>query len=625
MPDSPQPMNVDQHPQDPPQDPPQEAQQQDPPELTADEIRRRRLARFNTPATTTTPTTPTTPTTTANTTTSPTPIPTPTATPSPTKPTPVTPTPAPTVKPAAKDASPPKPSIITMPRSAPSNDPDASNKKLKFSSIPLEDWAILENVFQVSFTPSSQNVYLESLIQELEDEYKTSATPLTLTKNFLERIIVDRLSIPNPNLPPSVDYLIGCFKRVVDHIRKSKSKQNRLEILEAAQNLIASYSVLVMLYPEMFRNSKSVQGVGSLQLLHMLKANPGGEQALPIEYLDHIVTRTAPEDLEKIFTPIFHELATRMRDITLIGAFTPPLRVLLQLTKYKPLANVFINLPNWNLPKLNGRQIECSSSLGPFFRLTTLPEEPSVGEQYFSNPTARGMGRIKEGIDNVRILLGTVHKMQFEIVYQLLKFSREHRDAVLSWLATVLDKNIARGRINADYVTTSTDGFLLNLCSVFLELCDPFMDPGYTKVGMIDSSYFVAHSRIDLSKETKLAATSDEVAAWVDKRNPNRWRHQGQSPAPNTTSPTITPQSPTPTPTPENRAPPPASTPKTEGPNFITECFFLTLRTLHLGYLKTVHKLQTLMRQLKEEQNAKREMMTNKTPNMQIHLEKLEQ
>jgi hypothetical protein len=152
-----------------------------------------------------------------------------------------------------------------------------------------------------------------------------------------------------------------------------------------------------------------VQGIGSIQLLHMLKANPGSEQSLPIEYLDHIVSRSDAEDLEKVrlypsfifhyfdanfiqlFTPIFYELATRMRDITLIGAFTPPLRVLIQLTKYKALANVvrlnicylsdnlllykFINLPNWNLPKVNGRQLECSSALGPFFRLTSLPEE----------------------------------------------------------------------------------------------------------------------------------------------------------------------------------------------------------------------------------------------------------
>ena len=38
-----------------------------------------------------------------------------------------------------------------------------------------------------------------------------------------------------------------------------------------------------------------------MQLLHMLKANPGSEQALPIEYLDHIVSKTDPEDLEKVF------------------------------------------------------------------------------------------------------------------------------------------------------------------------------------------------------------------------------------------------------------------------------------------------------------------------------------
>jgi hypothetical protein len=37
----------------------------------------------------------------------------------------------------------------------------------------------------------------------------------------------------------------------------------------------------------------------------MLKANPGSEQSLPIEYLDHIISRTDTEDVDKVFFSFF--------------------------------------------------------------------------------------------------------------------------------------------------------------------------------------------------------------------------------------------------------------------------------------------------------------------------------
>ena len=127
--------------------------------------------------------------------------------------------------------------------------------------------------------------------------------------------------------------------------------------------------------------------------------------------------------------------------------------------------------------------------------------------------------------------------------------------------------------------------------------------------------YFLL-SHLSLSPLSSVLST---FPARVNLTFSNRWRHQGQSSPPNTTStsspPTSIPQLP---PTTQEISTPPTSSPKGDGilphpfvsfyvlltynvtgPNFITECFFLSLRTLHLGYLKTVHKLQTLMRQLK--------------------------
>lgn len=100
-----------------------------------------------------------------------------------------------------------------------------------------------------------------------------------------------------------------------------------------------------------------------------------------------------------------------------------------------------------------------------------------------------------------------------------------------------------------------------------------------------------------------------------------RWRHQGQAPTASTSpeTPSVSSHSPLPPTSAPTRAPtsPPSTTAATKtegivrnyvievtfnwnlGPNFVTECFFLTLRALHLGFLKTVQKLHGLLRTLK--------------------------
>lgn len=43
-----------------------------------------------------------------------------------------------------------------------------------------------------------------------------------------------------------------------------------------------------------------VQGIGSLQLMYMLKADAGGEQALPTEFVEALVSHFEYEDLTKV-------------------------------------------------------------------------------------------------------------------------------------------------------------------------------------------------------------------------------------------------------------------------------------------------------------------------------------
>lgn len=146
------------------------------------------------------------------------------------------------------------------------------------------------------------------------------------------------LTAPN-NSPPLVEYLVGCYRRTQDEIRKLKIKA-KAEILQNAAQLIVSYCGLVMLHPEMFPQSKGPEGIGSVQLLPMLKANEGEDKALPAEFLPQLLERFEGEELSQLFTPIFYDLSSRAKDISLIGSFMPTMRALALLLQFKQFATL---------------------------------------------------------------------------------------------------------------------------------------------------------------------------------------------------------------------------------------------------------------------------------------------
>lgn len=69
--------------------------------------------------------------------------------------------------------------------------------------------------------------------------------------------------------------------------------------------------------------------------------------------------------------------------------------------------------------------------------------------------------------------------------------------------------------------STSHDGFLINLGAVLLQLCEGFSAPDSPHAAKIDPTYLLSSHRLDLSAETKLCATADDVMYWLDPRNPD--------------------------------------------------------------------------------------------------------
>lgn len=70
--------------------------------------------------------------------------------------------------------------------------------------------------------------------------------------------------------------------------------------------------------------------------------------------------------------------------------------------------------------------------------------------------------------------LQLVQAGQYDVIFALLR--PETREHIVAWLGHIIDLNSIRVRMNPDPRLTSSDGFLLNLTSVLLRLCAPFLD-----------------------------------------------------------------------------------------------------------------------------------------------------
>jgi len=65
-----------------------------------------------------------------------------------------------------------------------------------------------------------------------------------------------------------------------------------------------------------------------------------------------------------------------------------------------------------------------------------------------------------------------------------VRVSPESREAVLDYFARIVALNVKRAGMQVDPATVGTDSFLVNIQAVLVRFAEPFMDVGYSKVGV---------------------------------------------------------------------------------------------------------------------------------------------
>lgn len=260
----------------------------------------------------------------------------------------------------------------------------------------VED-VILRKIFMVSLADSSESdsriVYLEMTAAEILSEGKQ----LKLSRDLMERVLIDRLTGIFPSAEAPFQYLIGCYRRAYDEGKKiasMKDKNNKSEmesVVRQAKKLIVSYCRIHLGNPEVFPSTNS--GLSSNEpdvspLLPLIFSEVGSvvdgfggsssSVQCPPGFLEEFFKDSDFDSLDPILKGLYENLRKSVLSVSALGNFQQPLRALLFLVSFPAGAKSLVNHAWW-IPKgtySNGRVMEMTSILGPFFHVSALPDHP---------------------------------------------------------------------------------------------------------------------------------------------------------------------------------------------------------------------------------------------------------
>ncbi|XP_020626137.1 ubiquitin conjugation factor E4 A-like [Orbicella faveolata] len=373
-----------------------------------------------------------------------------------------------------------------------------------------------------------------------------------------------------------IKYLASCYRRAFEECKKWKEKDSTLlEMAERAKTLALSYAGTCLLSPEMFPKGDTHKQLFQLMLTMQ------GDQVLA-EFLDGLVQEhQRQDDLVSMFSPVLVMLAERSKDLSslLQSEIRTYIDVLLFFAKHTGLAEILVSSRFWLPPKspisaIQGHAFEKQTLLGFLLGLTSMSRDPSKPSEFFQRPTEQSHAEMQATMANLRTHLDSLSEKLHKVIMEIIKRSNLTKHQVLHWFGACLHGNITRKKMMAEFFATTQaqDGFFLNLSTLLLKICQPFMDPCSPKLLKINPQYCAVNVGVEgiaqedtglhvvgLDGETRLVVPPDEE---------------------------------------------PITLRGTPAFGFVTECFFMTHHCLSLGLWKVCEKYRKLMNELAQMQQV---------------------
>ncbi|EFJ51708.1 hypothetical protein VOLCADRAFT_87432 [Volvox carteri f. nagariensis] len=496
--------------------------------------------------------------------------------------------------------------------------------------------AVFSRIFAAALYSSADHVnwrppvvVLSGLAQELEAEAGANGQKPVLDAAVLDRVLVSRLiESPPSNYPqPPIHYLMGCYERSSEELRRAGTNEQVKAAVAAARDLVLNYAGLA-LFAGIVAQPPAIEARGSLQLMDALLlrhglptvalttavapafAGPGGGgggEAAAAAYTAGAVPMP-PGFLEEL--AVRHDNDEGLADAVSKIGFLPDTTVSscpVHEPGRLPIARGAVVARAWlpaDLRAVSGRAVVLPGAcwLGPFFNISPIPDdvrgatvqEPAVLAQCFTRMEGRRPGDVNNAVSGLRLAMRNITGQLNGVVKSLLKM-RSTKAGMIRWLGAVLDGNAGRAKLRFDPEALAPDGFLANVAAVLLKLCGPFMDisPASPFWKRVDPGFVAAGGLLDASYggETRLAAASDEEAAWRERIRSHAAASASAGGAGGGSGPA--------SPTGASAAAAAAAGGGVGGPDgggdfhFICQAFFLTCHALHIGPVRSMTHLES--------------------------------
>lgn len=433
-------------------------------------------------------------------------------------------------------------------RPAPSAEPQPKRIAPSLPSVESMVSRTVSRIFALALdsTTSADAKYYPDLVAQLRaDSGIKDDQPLLLNSDaHADDILLNRINED----PKPLEYLFACYARSgqqmsdINSNRKlhgSEHNKRRAilhETITGVERRVMIYTGMLLSGAFMELDSASPQAFAEYIL----------NEKVPVGFVRALLSRhmeadgASLDDILPSFKSVFLYIRSRAQTDSKLSSssFLKPLNALASLVVHKELCRLLTSDTDFvpdNGPNIRHKlfQFADMSYLYPFFQISALPgaplgqiplfpEDPSIATSMFSNPSVLSRAEAEGTIFSLRSSLSVARNLLSQICLALCKAGPEPRDATLSWFAKVFNLNTKRAALQPDPRSTSRDGFMMNVMFVLLKLCEPIVSGGWRLLQKIDPTYPQSSHRIDYSGETRLAADTDMLKRWwVDKRNQN--------------------------------------------------------------------------------------------------------